>query len=243
MNGFGTRDSQGRASLGWVEYFVQLLIILSLVAFAIETLPNLKIEQRVWLRRFEVFSVIVFTLEYITRLSMARPWKAYALSFFGIIDLMAILPFYITTGLDLRSLRAFRLLRLFRILKLARYSAAVQRFHRAFVIIREELVLFGAASLIVLYIASVGIYYFENEAQPEVFGSVFHAMWWALASLTTVGYGDAYPITVGGRVFTFFVLIIGLGVIAVPTGLVASALAKAREEEKELPTSDKAEMK
>lgn len=77
-----------------------------------------------------------------------------------------------------------------------------------------------------LYISAVGIYYFENSAQPEQFKSVFHSLWWAVITLTTVGYGDVYPITVGGKIFTFVILTIGLGVIAVPTGLIASALTK-----------------
>ncbi len=80
-----------------------------------------------------------------------------------------------------------------------------------------------------LFFSSVGIYYFENAAQPEAYSSVFQSMWWAIVTLTTVGYGDVYPITAGGRVFTFFVLMVGLGVIAVPTGIVSSALSKARE--------------
>ena len=79
--------------------------------------------------------------------------------------------------------------------------------------------------------AGVGIYYFEHEAQPEGFGSVFGSLWWAVATLRTVGYGDVYPITVGGRIFTFFVLMVGLGIVAVPTGLAASALSQARAEE------------
>jgi voltage-gated potassium channel len=147
--------------------------------------------------------------------------------------LLAILPFYFSLGIDLRSIRAFRLLRLFRIFKLARYSMAVRRFHRAFAIAREELVLFGTAALIVLYLSAVGIYYFENAVQPEKFSSVFASLWWAICTLTTVGYGDIYPITTGGRVFTFFVVIVGIGLVAVPSGLLASALSKAREEDKE----------
>lgn len=154
---------------------------------------------------------------------------SYAFSFYGVVDLLAILPFYITTGLDLRSLRVFRLLRLFRLLKLVRYSAAVQRYQHAFRIAREELIFFGIVSILLLYLSAVGIYYFEHEAQPETFASVFHCLWWAVVTLCAVGYGDVIPITVGGRVFTFFVLIIGLGFVAVPSGLFAAALSKARE--------------
>ena len=78
--------------------------------------------------------------------------------------------------------------------------------------------------------AGVGIYYFENSAQPEYFQSIFHSLWWAVTTLTTVGYGDMYPITMGGKIFTFIVLFIGLGVVAIPAGIVASALSEAREE-------------
>ena len=83
-----------------------------------------------------------------------------------------------------------------------------------------------------IFITSAGIYYFENEAQPETFKSIFHSAWWAIVTLTSVGYGDVYPITVGGRIFTFFVLMIGLGIVTVPAGLIATALSKAREIEK-----------
>lgn len=128
-------------------------------------------------------------------------------------------------------LRALRALRLLRLLKLLRYGPAIGRFHRAFHIAKDELVLFGSAAMIVLFLSATGIYLFENEAQPEAFKSVFHALWWGIVTLTTVGYGDAYPVTVGGRIFTFFILIIGLGVVAIPTGLIASALSKARADE------------
>lgn len=145
--------------------------------------------------------------------------------------MIAILPFYISSGFDLRSIRTFRLLRLIRILKLFKYSQAIARFHRALVIVKEELILFGFVAVIMLYLSAVGIYYFENSTQPERFKSVFHSLWWAVTTLTTVGYGDLFPITVGGKLFTFFVLIIGLGIVAVPTGLIASALSRARDEE------------
>jgi len=208
---------------------VQLLIIVSLVSFAMETLPNLSPALKRTLRFVEYGTVAVFTLEYLLRMLVARPRWRYVLSFFGIVDLVAILPFYVATGLDLRSVRAFRLLRVFRIFKLARYSAASRRFQRAFLIAREEIVLYLIATAILLYLAAVGIYYCERDAQPDKFGSIFDSFWWAVVTLTTVGYGDAYPITVGGRVFTFFMLIVGVGVISIPAGLIASALSKARE--------------
>ncbi len=210
---------------------IQTLIVLSLITFSIETLPNLSPVWQTTLQWVEVVIVIVFTVEYALRLYFAEQRLAFVTSFFGVIDLLAILPFYLSTGTDLRSIRAFRLLRLFRIFKLARYSKAMRRFHRALLIAREEIVLFLCVTAILLYLAAVGIYHFEHEAQPKVFASVFHSLWWAVTTLTTVGYGDAYPVTVGGRIFTFLVLLVGLGVVSVPAGLVASALSKARETE------------
>ena len=82
-----------------------------------------------------------------------------------------------------------------------------------------------------LYLSSVGIYYFEHEVQPDVFSSIFHSMWWAVATLTTVGYGDAYPVTVGGKIFTFLILMIGLGIVGIPAGLIASSLSAVRRNE------------
>lgn len=208
---------------------LQVLIVASLLAFAVETLPDLTQRQRLVLWWFEVFTVAVFSVEYGFRLATAEKPLKFATSFFGIVDLLAVLPFYLQLGIDLRSLRALRLMRLFRLLKLARYNKAIQRFKRAAVIAREELILFLSAAAIVLYLAAVGIYQFEHEAQPEVFVSVFDGLWWAVATLTTVGYGDVYPITAGGKCFTFAILLIGLGIVAVPAGLVASALSEARE--------------
>jgi voltage-gated potassium channel len=92
-----------------------------------------------------------------------------------------------------------------------------------------DLAVFGMGALFVFYLAAVGIYFFERDAQPETFASVFHSFWWALATLTTVGYGDVYPVTVGGKIFTFFTLMIGLGVFAVPTGLITMAIVSTRE--------------
>lgn len=211
------------------DLVIQLLILFSAVTFTIETLPNLSDSARHWLGVVETTLVAVFSAEYVLRLAVARNKLGYALSFFGLIDLLAILPFYLSFGIDLRALRVFRLLRVFRILKLVRYSEAIRRFHLALQIAREELVLYVFVTLILLYLSAVGIYFCEHQAQPEVFQSVMHSFWWAIVTLTTVGYGDVYPITFGGRLLTCVILFVGLGVVSVPAGLVASALSKARE--------------
>ena len=206
--------------------FIQCLILLSIVTFSIETIPHLNPQVKTILYSIEVFCVSVFTIEYILRIYVADSKPRFIFSFFGIIDFLAILPFYLSFGIDLRSLRALRFLRLFRILKLVRYNRAMIHFTTAIKSAKEEILLFLFITLILIYFSSVGIYYFENEAQPDNFSSVFDSLWWAIVTLTTVGYGDVYPITVGGKVFTFFILLIGLGIVAIPTGIISSALTK-----------------
>lgn len=213
------------------DLFIQALIVISLIAFSIDTLPNLSPKLKAALRIAEIVTVTIFTIEYLLRITVADKKTRFIFSFLGIIDLLAILPFYLRLGIDLRSIRAIRMLRLFRMFKLVRYNKAIRRFYKAFVMIKEELVLFFFTTCILLYLSATGIYYFENAAQPEAFKSIFHSLWWAVITLTTVGYGDLSPITTGGKIFTFFILMIGLGIVAVPTALMASALSKARETE------------
>jgi len=213
------------------ESFVVLMILISIVAFSLETVTTLTAEMKSMLQYLNLVIVVIFSFEYLYRVKAAERWQDYVFSFYGIIDLAAILPFYIATSLDLRSIRIFRLLRVLRILKLARYNAAIARFRFALSSAKEELILFIIISLMVLYLAALGIYYFERDAQPEVFNSLFNCLWWALSTLTTVGYGDIYPVTVGGRVFTFLVLIVGLGLVTVPAAIFATALSNARKTE------------
>jgi len=210
------------------DWTIQALILVSLITFSLSTLPNLNAAQRFWLDAIELVTVAVFTAEYLTRIWIAERKRDYIFSFYGMIDFLAILPFYLQATVDLRSLRIFRLLRLLRLLKILRYAKALRQFQRAFAEARDELILLSFATAFMLFLASVGIYYFENEAQPDKFSSIFDCFWWAVATLTTVGYGDIYPVTVGGRVFTFVILIIGIGFVAAPTGLLASALTKVR---------------
>ena len=210
-------------------YFIQFLIILSVITFSIETLPDLKPQTRVVLNAIEAFCVAVFTFEYIARIYVADSKPKFIFSFFGLVDFLAILPFYLSFGIDLRSLRLLRMFRLFRLFKLVRYNKAMRHFANAMKMAKEQIILFMIITIMLIYFTAVGIYYFENEAQPEHFSSIFSSLWWSIVTLTTVGYGDVYPITVGGRVFTFFMLLIGLGVVAIPTGIISSSLTKAVE--------------
>lgn len=211
------------------DYAIQVVILISLISFIIATLPNNSAQTIKWLRIIETVSVIIFSAEYLLRLFVAKKPLKYIFSFYGIIDILAILPFFLRTIYDFRALRIFRVFRVFRALKLIRYNKALNRFRLAAKIVKEEIVLFLIVTIIFIFIASSGIYFFENSAQPEVFSSVLHSVWWAVVTLTTVGYGDVFPITAGGKIFTLFILLIGVGVVTVPAGLVASALSKARE--------------
>lgn len=206
------------------------LIVLSLITFSVETIPNLGDSVVRVLRWTEIAIVLIFTVEYVTRVWLATQKSRYVFSFFGIVDLLSIVPFYLGLAVDLRSMRILRLFRLFRTLKFLRGERAVLLLATAYRNAKAEIFIVLVATLIVLYIAAVGIYYFENEAQPDAFKSVFHSLWWAVATLTTVGYGDVYPVTLGGRLFTFIVLIVGLGVVALPAAVFSSALTSARQE-------------
>ena len=211
------------------DLFIQFLIILSLITFSIETLPDLSKSTHQTLLYIEGITVLIFTLEYFLRIFVATKPLKYIFSFFGLIDLLAILPFYLPRHIDLRSIKIFRMIRILRMIKLVRYNASMNRFKMAFISIKEELLIFVAITSFMMFVSSVGVYYFEHEAQPEVFVSIFHSMWYSVITLTTVGFGDMVPITIGGKIFTAIMVLIGLGIIAVPTGLISSALTKIKE--------------
>jgi len=204
--------------------FIIGLIVLSAISISIETLPGLRPNMVRALLIFETVTVILFSIEYLLRIYVADRKLQYIFSFYGIIDFIAIVPFYLAVGIDLRSIRIFRLLRLFRILKLARFSEASTRLLHAFKSIKAELGIYLIILCCIMYISAVGIYLFENSAQPDTFSSIFHSMWWATSTITLLGYGDIYPVTTGGRIFTFTILIAGIAMISILTGLISSAL-------------------
>ncbi|QIE41442.1 ion transporter [Meridianimarinicoccus aquatilis] len=216
----GTHPTAGRG----VALAHQALIFASGLAISIETVPNLPEWTNHGLRVFELTVLVVFVLEYLTRLICAPRPVRYALSFWGVVDLLACLPLLVFVAPELAAVRMLRLMRLAALLKLLHTNRAMLRLETALHQIRGELAVFAFLAMIILYIAAVGIYIFEHGAQPEAFSSIPMSLWWAVVSFTTVGYGDIYPITPEGRIFTTVLLFIGLGVIAVPTALITSAL-------------------
>ncbi len=217
---------------------IQVLTIISLISFSLETLPGISVKASEILYVIEIVTISIFTIEYFLRIiSSKKPFK-FIISWWGIVDILAILPYYLSTyvgiGVDLRAIRVLRLFRLVRILKIFRNNNALKRIIRSLVLAREEFFLFLGLSAIILYISSVGIYYFENPIQPEKFQSIPHSLWWSVVTLTTVGYGDVYPITVGGKIFTGIIVFVGLGFIAMPASIMTAALSQARNEENTL---------
>ena len=223
-----------------VNVFLIVLIVANGLAFAAETVDSVYERWGPELEAFNTFSVMVFTVEYVLRLwsSVEIPlyrrlphWRArlnFALRPMMIIDLLAILPWYIylLVPLDLRALRVLRLFRLFRLLKLLRYSPALLTLKR--VVVQEYRALLGALlvmMILMLFAASV-IYLLEREAQPDKFSSIPAAAWWALATLTTIGYGDVVPITPWGKVFGSIVMLLGLGMFALPIAIISTGFSQ-----------------
>jgi voltage-gated potassium channel len=215
------------------DFAMMALIVISISIMAIETLPQFPQEWTGAVLFCDWVIVVIFTVEYGLRLWTTPNRLRYVFSFWGIIDLLVIAPFWIGLVFGLPGGEALWTLRLLRIAKLLRFIANMETFQRAFELVWRELLVVFMFAILVMFCTAVGIYIFENEAQPEAFPSIPHSFWFAVTTLTTVGYGDIYPVTVGGKIFTFIILMIGLGIVALPAGLIASAFTQAREEEKE----------
>ena len=212
------------------EIAVSLAVFASIVIMALETFA-LPIAVKDALLIADVALTLIFLAEYIYRVTTAESKRGYVTSFYGIIDLVALLPILIHAAASLRVLRLLRVLRILRLLKVTRYTKALERYRQALKLIAAEATLFaGVASVFVIGFAFL-IYEVEHAAQPELYRNIFDAIWWAVISLTTVGYGDVYPITVAGRMLTLAMVLTGMGIVAVPTALLASALSRAHNED------------
>lgn len=149
-----------------------------------------------------------------------------------LIDILAIAPFYLALAGDLRAIRVLRLFRLFRVIKVARYSKAVQTLGRVIRAKREELLVAVFVLIVLLVLSSSLMYYVENDDQPAAFGSIPEAMWWSIATLTTVGYGDVHPITPLGKFIASIIAVLGIALFALPTGILGSGFVEEMQKER-----------
>ena len=219
-----------------VDIFLLILITLNVFAVILETVESLYLKYQNAFAYFELFSVTIFTVEYLLRLwscvenaekniGKLKQRIKYALSFSAIIDIMAILPSLIALIYPTVDLRFIRALRIIRLLKFSRYSSSI---NSLLSVLWDQRKSFGAAFFILfiaLIIASSGMYLVEKDVQPDKFGSIPDAMWWAIVTLTTVGYGDVTPITSIGRIFGSIIIILGIGTVALPSGILAAAFS------------------
>lgn len=216
---------------------IQFLILASAVAFALES--EYADRYKYYFDIIDWSFLVLFTAEYILRIYTAQKRLVFIFSFFGIVDLLAILPSIVAQIPAFRVLRVLRFLRVFRIFKATRFILAMDRMIEALAQVRREILALIILSSMLVYLAACGIYFFEKDAQQEDFGSIPDAMWWAIVTLTTIGYGDVYPITTGGKIFTAVISLIGIGLIAIPSGLLASVLTGARVEEEIIEEQEK----
>jgi len=205
---------------------VHVAIFVSFFVFALETVQELN-EYTFYFEIIEIVSLLVFTLEYMYRIYAAYKNKeaiAYITSFIGIVDLVSILPLFIpfTSGIDLRFVKLFRLFSVFRIFKLYRYSEHLQAIIRVVVSRKGDLMATLFSIFIVLVFCSCMAYYFEKEAQPLVFSNIFQSMYWGVSTLATIGYGDIYPITLGGKLTATILAMLGIGLITIPSAILSA---------------------
>ena len=221
------------------------LIVANGLAVILETVQPLEERFSGLFYGFEIFSVTVFSVEYLLRVWAADAdpkYKGaitgrvrYIVSPMALIDLLAILPFFLPLALtlDLRVLRLLRLFRLFRLLKMTRYVQSLHTFHRVFVAKKEELLITALMLCILLVLASSAMYAVENEAQPDKFSSIPATLWWGVVTFTTIGYGDVYPVTPAGKVIGGLFAVLGIGLFALPAGILASGFTEELRKDKD----------
>jgi voltage-gated potassium channel len=221
-------------SATYFDKFIYLLIIANVLAMILESHVSIRNVYGPSFHLFEAISIYIFSFEYLYRIRLAYQDKRmkgvyrYVFSTFGLIDLISILPFYLNqfVSIDGRFLRILRLFRLTRIFKLGRKSGSLKLFIKALKGVKNELKFTLFLSVLAILFSASAIYYLENDAQPEKFSSITESIWWATVSLATVGYGDVYPITAGGKIFASIISLIGIGIVAIPTGIISASFVE-----------------
>lgn len=216
------------------DYVIMSLILLSVISIILESFKEIRADFKLYLEWFDIFSVTIFSIEYLMRLyisDLTFPSKSrfksalkFIFSISGLIDLFAVLPFYLPMiiKIDLRFLRTLRLIRILRILKINRYTNSLKIIGNVLKDKKSELAVTGFITFLILIFASFVMYYVEGEKQPEAFPNILATFWWAVATLTTVGYGDVYPITGLGKLISGLIALLGIGLVALPTGIIGS---------------------
>ena len=228
-------------SFNLFDRFIYVLIIVNVFAMVLESHLSLRVAYGTYFHVFEFISILIFSAEYIYRVYHAFVTEGkkgvvnYVFSLFGLIDLISILPFYLNQfmKLDGRFLRILRLFRLTRIFKLGRNSNSLRVFTKSLAGVKAELIFTLFLSVLTILFSASAIYYLENDAQPDKFSSITESIWWATVSLATVGYGDVYPVTVGGKLFATLISLVGIGVVAIPTGVISASFVEEIRIEKE----------
>jgi voltage-gated potassium channel len=220
-----------------VNILIVTLVIVTVVTVILETVESIYNKYNDLFITIELFTISVFTIEYLLRVwsctaleKYRHPIKGrlrYMFSVGSVVDLLAILPFYLPLilGMDLRFIMTLRLLRFLRLLKLGRYMQASLKLVRIVQKKKEELILSFSLTLLLIIISSSLMYTIEHAAQPGTFSSIPHTMWWAVSTLTTVGYGDIIPVTAMGKMLTGIISLLGVGLFALPTGILVSGFA------------------
>ena len=216
------------------DIFIYVLIIANIIAMVLESHKFIQVQFSKFFYYFELISILIFSFEYIYRIVISykesKWWgvKNYVFSFFGFIDLISILPFYIKQFvlLDGRFFRILRLFRLTRVFKLGRESKSLKLFIKALSAVKSELMFTLFLSILTILFSASAIYFLENKAQPEVFSSITASVWWATISLATVGYGDIVPITIWGKIFASIISLVGIGIVAIPTGIISASFVE-----------------
>jgi voltage-gated potassium channel len=226
------RSPLGRA----LDGFIVLLIVSNVAMVIAESVAEVRASWAAELHAFEVFSVIVFTVEYLARAwvvvespQYAHPVAGrlrYLTTFAAVVDLVAVLPFFVPRliPVDTRFVRALRLVRLVRVLKLGRRSESLALYARVFRAKRGDLGVTVAMLALLLVVASSLMYFIEHEAQPEAFASIPKALWWGIITMTTIGYGDVYPVTALGRVMGGVVALFGVAFFALPPSILVAGI-------------------